>query len=106
MKLKVVTNCIIGVNAQERVNQQPVIVEASLMFDQDLKQEPKFFTNAIEQCIINNKPLLLERMAYLLVDMLINIIPNMISVDLMIRKPQAILCAQDAYVRLCATKET
>jgi len=105
---------IVGINPEERVNRQDVLINATLWFD---TRQPSRSDNVEETVnyrtvakgmiahIESGEPLLVERLAAELVQLCFDIDPRIEAVELSVEKPGALRFAQSVGLTIYRTKE-
>jgi dihydroneopterin aldolase/D-erythro-7,8-dihydroneopterin triphosphate epimerase len=106
---------IIGINADERVNQQQVLVNATLWVDtrpaaasDDIADAANYrtITKALIAHIEKGEPMLVERLVQELVDICFAVEPRVAEVEMTVEKPGALRHARSVGITIRRTRAT
>jgi dihydroneopterin aldolase len=96
-------NTILGVNPHERFTLQPIEVELEIFTNQKPDDQNTFIKNIkkiIRRSFLNEKPFLLERMAYILIRNVCETHKIISLIQITLKKPMALPHARYAIVRM------
>lgn len=100
---------IIGINPDERINKQQVLVNASLWVDtrpaaasDDIADAANYrtITKALIHHVENGKPMLVERLVQELVDICFDLEPRVMEVEMTVEKPGALRHARSVGITI------
>lgn len=100
---------ILGINPEERVNQQPIRVNATLWVDtsaaaksDDIADAANYrtITKALIAHIEQGEPFLVERLAQELVDIVFRVEPRVEAVEMTVEKPGALRHAESVGITI------
>lgn len=94
---------ILGVNTRERIVEQKLFINLMISLNEmrpNTLEIRDIIDNLINQQLRTLKPLLLERMALVIGDMIIDRFPSITALDLTIKKPEALKFADHARVNM------